>query len=234
MTDQPTAPDLRPLQSDPLLHSHPTAWRIARILWLLAAFLFVAVAFDPLLDVVDSFDESIFEAVVEAEWAPAVTVAKILDFIGSAWVTVPIMVCVAGWLAFRTRWEAFATWVVAMVVSQLFIGPVKELYQRARPPQSLVETSTWSFPSGHSVATAAIAISLVIVLVKAGPRRRNLEMLAAAIAVVMALSRVYLRAHWFSDVAAGAALGAAVAIGAATLMHRIDEYRHEMGDIGDG
>ena len=44
-------------------------------------------------------------------------------------------------------------------------------------------------------------------------------------AVVMALSRVYLRAHWLSDVAAGAALGAAIAIGAATLMHWLDERR---------
>jgi undecaprenyl-diphosphatase len=52
-------------------------------------------------------------------------------------------------------------------------------------------------------------------------------MLAAAFAIVMALSRVYLRAHWLSDVAAGAALGAAIAIGAAALMHWIDDRRRE-------
>jgi undecaprenyl-diphosphatase len=90
---------------------------------------------------------------------------------------------------------------------------------------SLVETTSWSFPSGHSVAGATIAIAAVIVLVPAGPKRRNLEMLAAAFAVVMALSRVYLRAHWLSDVAAGAALGAAIAIGAAALLHWIDDRR---------
>ena len=39
-------------------------------------------------------------------------------------------------------------------------------------------------------------------------------MLAAVFAVMMALSRVYLRAHWLSDVAAGVALGAAVAVAA--------------------
>ncbi len=50
-------------------------------------------------------------------------------------------------------------------------------------------------------------------------------MLAAAFAVLMALSRVYLRAHWLSDAAGGAALGAAVAIGAAALVHWLDGIR---------
>jgi undecaprenyl-diphosphatase len=66
----------------------------------------------------------------------------------------------------------------------------------------------------------------VIVLVTAGSKRRNLEMLAAAFALVMAISRVYLRAHWLSDAAAGLALGAAIAIGCAAVVHRIDEHRH--------
>jgi undecaprenyl-diphosphatase len=156
-----------------------------------------------------------------------VAAAKVLDFVGSAWVTWPLMALVAGWLAWRRRWEAFSFWIAAMVASQLLIGPVKALYMRARPPMSLVETTGWSFPSGHSVAGATIAIAAVIVLVAAGPRRRNLEMLAAAFAVVMAFSRVYLRAHWVSDVVAGAALGAAIAIGAAALIHRIDDRRRK-------
>ena len=65
----------------------------------------------------------------------------------------------------------------------------------------------------------------MIVLVPAGPKRRNLEMLAGAFAVLMALSRVYLRAHWFTDVAAGASLGVATAVLAAVIVHRIDERR---------
>ena len=67
----------------------------------------------------------------------------------------------------------------------------------------------------------AVAIALAIVLVPAGPRRRNLEMIAAGSAVIMGLSRVYLRAHWLSDVIAGVALGAAMAIGVAVVMHYI-------------
>ena len=109
------------------------------------------------------------------------------------------------------------------------IGPVKDIYELVRPPLPLVETTSWSFPSGHSVAGATIAVAAVIVLVRAGPKRRNLEMFEAAFTVVMALSRLYLRAHWLADVAAGVALGAAIATLCAAIMHRIDDRRREIG-----
>ena len=224
-SERPKAAPAGRLQTHPLLRDHPLAWRIALALWALSALLFLALALPALTNAIQSVDDVVHRWAVSTEWDPAVVASKVLDFVGSAWVTWPLMVAVAGWLAWRRRWEAFSSWVVAMILSQLLIGPVKNLYMRVRPPLSLVETTGWSFPSGHSVAGAAIAIAAVIVLVPAGPKRRNLEMLAAAFAVVMALSRVYLRAHWLSDVAAGAALGAAIAIGAAAFIHRIDDRR---------
>ena len=224
-----TTPPSR-LQDDPLLHDHPVAMRIALGLWFFSALLFMAIAIPTLKDAVQAVDDQVHRWVVSIEWGPAVSASQFLDFIGSAWVVWPTMAAIAGWLAWSRRWEAFSTWVVAMVVSQLMIGPVKGLYMRPRPTMSLVETSSWSFPSGHSVVGGAIAIAAVIVLVPAGPKRRNLEMLAIAFAVVMALSRVYLRAHWLSDAAAGVALGAAIAIGAAALAHRIDEHWHTRSD----
>ena len=214
------------LQSDHLLHDHPVAIRIALGLWVFSALLFIAIAVPTLKDAVQVVDDQVHRWVVSIEWRPAVAASQFLDFVGSAWVVWPTMAGVAGWLAWSRRWAAFSTWVAAMVVSQLMIGPVKSLYMRPRPTMSLVETSSWSFPSGHSVVGGAIAIAAVIVLVPAGPKRRNLEILAIAFAVVMALSRVYLRAHWLTDAAAGVALGAAIAIGTAALTHLIDEHWH--------
>ena len=227
--EEPQAASDGRLQSDPLLHDHPLAWRVALGLWMLSGLLFLALAIPASADLVQSFDDVVYRWAVSAEWDPAVAAAEALDFVGGSLVTWPLMIAVAAWLAWRRRWEAFATWVSAMALSQILIGPVKDVYERVRPPLSLVETTSWSFPSGHSVAGATIAIAAVIVLVRAGPKRRNLEMLVAAFVVVMALSRVYLRAHWLTDVAAGAALGAAVAIFSAAIMHRIDDHRRGIG-----
>jgi membrane-associated phospholipid phosphatase len=67
------------------------------------------------------------------------------------------------------------------------------------------------------VAAAATAVALVLVLMPSGPGRRKWEAIAVLFAFVMAFSRVYLDAHWLSDVVAGVVLGAAVALGSAAL-----------------
>lgn len=215
-----------------LLADHPRTFLASLILWAIGGSLFLALAIPPLREIVQSVDDRIWEMAVDSENSLLVALAEVMDFIGSTWVIAPIMAIVTIYLIVRRRWKGLAYWVIAMVVSQLLIGPVKALYARPRPPLPLVATTGYSFPSGHSVAGAAVAIALVIVLVPAGPRRRNLEVLAAFVAFAIALSRVYLRAHWFSDVAAGAAMGAAVAIGAAVLVQWYNERRNRSPDTG--
>ena len=102
-----------------------------------------------------------------------------------------------------------------MVLSEILIGLLKGVYDRARPPGSLVATSGASFPSGHSVAATVTVVAAVIALVPPGPRRVAWGTAAAAFSVLMALSRAYLGAHWLSDALAGVLLGASCALLAA-------------------
>jgi undecaprenyl-diphosphatase len=171
-------------------------------------------------------DDAAWQVAVNMEHSVLVGLATALDLVGGSMVAAPIMVIVAIYLAWRKRWEGFWFWALAMDASQMLIGPVKILYARPRPPMPLVETTSYSFPSGHAVAGAAIAVALVIVLVPAGPKRRNLEMLAGVFVLFMGRSRVYLCAHRLSDAAAGVAAGEAVSISAAVIIHMIDERRH--------
>jgi membrane-associated phospholipid phosphatase len=233
-----TAPDSggwrQRLESRPLLADHPVALRVTVALWALGGALFIALAVPQLESVVQALDDAVYRLAVDLEYTPAVRVAMALDFLGSTWVTLPVIVLVGGYLAWRRRWEGFMYWGLAMLLSQTLIGTTKTAYARPRPPLPLVETTGFSFPSGHAVAGAAIAIALVIVLVPPGPRRRNLEMLAAAFAVLMGLSRVYLRAHWLSDVVSGVALGAAVVVGVAVAMHYVGRRTDGSNASGDG
>ena len=219
---------------NPLLEDHPVAFRVALVLWALGAFLFIALAIPSMADVVQQVDDAVYELMIEWENGVFVAAAKALDFIGSSWVVTPIIVIVVVVLVVQRRWSDLVFWTTAMVASQLLIGPMKALYGRERPPMSLVETTGASFPSGHAVAGAAVAISLVILIVPAGPKRRNLELLAAGFAILMALSRVYLRAHWLSDVASGASLGAAAAVTAAAAVHWYTTTRSQGGSDESG
>jgi len=218
-------PEQHRLAQRPLLTEHPAARRIAIAVWVLGGLLFLALAIPTTAEWIQAVDDWVHTLAIDLENSFAVGVAEAMDFMGSTWVVTPVMVLTAAFLLWKRRWEALVYWVLAMVGSHLLIGPIKALYARPRPPMALVETTGYSFPSGHSVAGAAVAIALVIVLVPAGPKRRNLEILAAAFAILMALSRVYLRAHWLSDTLSGAALGAGVAIGAAALVHFVEQRR---------
>src|SRR4029077_12043009 len=119
------------------------------------------------------------------------------------------------------HWRAFATWVLTWAAAELILAAAKAFFHRGRPPLPLVVVKGVSFPSGHAVAGAATAVALVLVLLPPGPARRRWEFAAIGFAFVMAMSRVYLNAHWFSDVVAGVLLGAAVALGSAGLVTEV-------------
>ncbi len=87
---------------------------------------------------------------------------------------------------------------------------IKALVGRERPPtniQVLLETGH-SFPSGHVTGTAALfGISVLVVSLDRTPAvKRLLMFLAVTVTVVVALTRLYLGAHWLTDVVVGAVL----------------------------
>jgi membrane-associated phospholipid phosphatase len=203
-----------------LLDNHPRAVRVALGLLVVALSLFVAMAIPPLRDAIDAMDEAIYDATYPIKWSPLTVLAHTMDFLGSAWFTIPLRIVIAGYLWATKRMTALAVWLLAIALSEPFVGLLKALYDRPRPPEAIVETITASFPSGHSVAGAVVAISLVVAFVPAGPARRNLEIAAAGFALVMGGSRIYLGAHWFTDVVAGVAFGAAATLAATAIVHR--------------
>jgi membrane-associated phospholipid phosphatase len=74
----------------------------------------------------------------------------------------------------------------------------------------LVQLTTFSFPSGHAVAST-VFYGAICALVFTRVRSPVLRVLAAVLAVVMVLlvtfGRIYLGAHYLSDVIAGVAVG---------------------------
>ncbi|MBC9937353.1 MULTISPECIES: phosphatase PAP2 family protein [unclassified Leucobacter] len=98
---------------------------------------------------------------------------------------------------------------------------LKRLVQRPRPPEQFFSSHGYSYPSGHSMAAAALAVSLALVALGARDLDRRLSRAATVLAIawtlVMMWSRTALHVHWLSDTLAGAALG----IGAALIARRL-------------
>jgi membrane protein DedA with SNARE-associated domain/membrane-associated phospholipid phosphatase len=140
------------------------------------------------------------------------TLAKVVSVAGKWPVAVGAVAIVSGVLCIRRRWLEVAVLVAGTGLSQAGVYVTKAAVERPRPLDPLVDTSGSSFPSGHAAtAIAYVALAVVVARLVRGPTARIAIVVAAMVlAVLVGLSRVYLRAHYLSDVSAGGSLGLAV------------------------
>jgi membrane-associated phospholipid phosphatase len=222
----PVSTQAAPRPAEPLILAAPRrdAAGAAVIALLTAAALAVA-ADRAALGHIQRVDDSWLRLMVSGRDAPVTVIAKVFNVLGLVYVTLPVRIAIAGYLAVRRQWWHCAAFVAAVVLSEILIGPLKGAYDRARPPGSLVATSGASFPSGHSIAASATVLAAVIALVPAGRRRVAWGLAAAGFAILMALSRAYLGAHWLSDAIAGLLLGTACALVAASAVDQVQRRR---------
>ncbi|HEX4334602.1 MAG TPA: phosphatase PAP2 family protein [Polyangiaceae bacterium] len=107
---------------------------------------------------------------------------------------------------------------------------LKDLIERERPPLAarLVVTSGYSFPSGHSLASASILGALALIACRHLPSRTQQGMALIGTGFVMtsvAASRVYLGVHYLSDVTAGTSFGLAWVLGWAAALSALENRR---------
>jgi len=143
-------------------------------------------------------------------WGDAAMV--VVTELGDTPVVVAVTLAVLLWLLVRRAWRTAAYWVGAVGLASLFNTTVKLILDRPRPVEDLYAgAGAFSFPSGHATVNLALwGFFAYLVAREARPRVRALALAnALAFALLVAFSRLYLGAHWFSDVAAGLAFSIA-------------------------
>ena len=137
--------------------------------------------------------------------------------LGSTGVLTVLVLAVAGFLAMTRKGHAAVLVLLSVAGGVLVSQTMKWAYARPRPdlvPHS-AEVFTASFPSGHSMMSAVVYLTLGALLARTQANRAvKIYILAVAVivTVLVGVSRVYLGVHWPTDVLAGWALGAAWAL----------------------
>ena len=176
---------------------------------------------------------------LQANWLT--DVAKAITQLGSGWVTIPLAVLATAALAARRRWLEFWVLVVGFTLTVLLSPEIKAWTDRPRPPDPLISISGSSFPSGHAAQATLyswIAITLALRVVPGITRRSLVIACGITLTALIGATRVYLRAHWLSDVTAGWALGASCFAGVAAVALVIGHIRdnpprHDRGTGND-
>jgi undecaprenyl-diphosphatase len=192
-------------------------------LLLIGGLLVTAVAGDAFLDLGElvharSAKLQRFDAVVH-DWSvtrrsPAATlffttVTRIGSPIGAA--TIAGIAAIALFLRKHYRWAYYVAGT--NVGGAILEMELKRHFARTRPSldQMMLAARGFSFPSGHAMGTTIVFLSLTYVALRGLPRWRYKAAVLAFVCCFIAAvstSRVYLGAHWISDVAAGVTIGA--------------------------
>ena len=183
------------------------------------------VARDPLVLI----DRAVFSALqaLRTGWLDRVMVA--VTGLGGAAVTVPVIVAVALWLAWKRLWRTLAYWLAAVGFGRVLVWVLKTAIARPRPNAVYSgAVGQFSFPSGHTASSMVLYGFLAFLLARGKPIAQKLwiGLAAAAIVLSIAFSRLYLGAHWMSDVLASITLGTAwVALLAIAYTHHAQAVR---------
>jgi membrane-associated phospholipid phosphatase len=131
--------------------------------------------------------------------------------LGDAKVVVPVGGVALALFAGLRRWREAAVLLIGIGGAVAFVAGLKRVIGRARPVDIYDGVAEYSFPSGH--AGMSIVLFGLLAFLLAGraspPWRRIIFASSITLILLIGFSRIYLGAHWLSDVLAGFAFGLA-------------------------
>lgn len=144
--------------------------------------------------------------------------------LGDTVVTTSVTIVVFLWLAWQRAWRTAFYWAAAVGFAATLNTITKFAIHRARPDDlAYTGASLFSFPSGHATVNAVLYgfFAFIITRQLRPAWRLPIFIAVASFAALIAFSRLYLGAHWFSDVVGSIAFATAwvVVLGFAYVRH---------------
>ena len=155
-------------------------------------------------------DSAIYNALQEVRTPVGDAIMIGITELGDIRVVVAVTAIVFLWLLWKRAWRTAVFWLVAVAGASALNTVIKVTLHRARPDELLYSGwSAFSFPSGHSTTNMVLYGFLAFLIARELRPALQLSVAlgAAALIFLIAFSRLYLGAHWFSDVVGGAAFG---------------------------
>ncbi len=184
-------------------------WTLGLVLWL--ALTVSVAASGPPTGLDREAARSIAASVTSSDYDWSIPITDL----GGAYVIVTVLVVAAGALLLLRRWREAVVLVLAVSVTHVAVQLTKALVYRPRHGLGpLTEFADFSYPSGHAAASVALYGLLVWFASRwiGGRVRIALAVVGTALVLAIGASRIYLGAHYPSDVVGGWLAGALCAV----------------------
>lgn len=147
--------------------------------------------------------------------------------LGDTVVTGGLALLVIAWLAWRRAIATAGAVALTMGVAAAFVFAMKAILHKPRPIEIYSGADAFSFPSGHTTLATVLYGSVAVLVAKSLPRPAQIAVftIAASLAGAIGLSRIYLSAHWPSDVLGGILFGASLTAAFALIFERLPAER---------
>ena len=138
---------------------------------------------------------------------PTLTIfSKIIAHTFDPIVLVIIGILIASYIYIKVSKKKGIFLAATILITGILIKIFKEIFQRARPLNSLIPESSFAMPSGHATMII-VFFGLIIYSLTNKKHRKTTLIITALISLIIGLTRIYLRVHWLTDVIAGFILG---------------------------
>ncbi|WP_226037435.1 phosphatase PAP2 family protein [Aquibacillus saliphilus] len=171
-------------------------------------FIFVEIGEDLLAREIRTFDSAIIDLLKTIETDTLDQLMIVITELGSVWflTTLSILVILILWFAAKDKW-GITTFIVAVAGGGTISKVLKHYYNRERPSiNPEIDAIGYSFPSGHSMGSL-IFYGFAIYFVARSKWSKAVKWSFAILSIILifliGISRVYLGAHFPSDVLAG-------------------------------
>jgi undecaprenyl-diphosphatase len=194
-------------------------------LFLAALVLFGFLASEVVLGRKDLFDTAVFRFLEPYQTPSFLKVANGITFFGSSYFFLPAYSLLVLYFLYRRK-RAYALDIALVGISStLLLRLLKHVFQRQRPEHPVFEALTnYSFPSGHALSSF-IFCSVLVYIVWNSKLQRGWKWLLSfflfCFSLSIGISRIVLRYHYSSDVAAGFLIGVAWALLSLWLLKKI-------------
>lgn len=133
------------------------------------------------------------------------TIMAVITSLGDTVITGSLALLVIAWLSLRRSLAMAGAVVLTLSISTAFVFVMKAVLHKPRPIDIYSGADAFSFPSGHTTLATVLFGVIAILVSKSLPRTAQITIFTTAgiLAGAIGLSRIYLSAHWPSDVFGG-------------------------------